>query len=171
MSVEGIDGSTSPLRKTLFHSCQQQVGQENTAELLDQWLHLHFFTQQNSWFNCEKQTPTWCNLTVILSLFLSLSPLRRCGLFSRQNKQTIELPRKVSQQQTNKTFLLFSPMVSARQTPKQCLHQTQRNFDTKNCEENNWRQCYCTVLRVFWKVFITWPARERRWALTKSGHL
>lgn len=37
-------------------------------------------------------------------------PFKACGLFSRKNKQIDELPRKVSQQQTNKTFLFFLPL-------------------------------------------------------------
>lgn len=39
------------------------------------------------------------------SFFLSLFFFKACGLFSRETKQTDELPRQVSQQQTNKTFL------------------------------------------------------------------
>lgn len=44
---------------------------------------------------------------VQLDSFFSLSFFKACGLFSRETKRTDELPRQVSQQQTNKTFLYF----------------------------------------------------------------
>lgn len=182
MRYEGADGSTSPLERSsarsadtfFFHPCQQQVGQENTAEPLDQWLALHFFSWQNSWFNRETQTPTWCNLTAFFSL--SLSFFKACGLFSRETKQTDELPRQVSQQQTNKTFLLKKknykkklPSFGQRSTVTTTVltSNAQKLCDTQKKNSNNkiletMRLCSITKCCVSSrKAFTTWPARER----------
>lgn len=61
-------------------------------------------------------------------------------------------------QQTNKQtrrFYFLPSMVSARQSPKQCLYQTHTNFDTKNSKDNDWRRCtsqccVCLLERLYY---------------------
>lgn len=113
------------------------------------------------------------------SFFLSLFFFKACGLFSRETKQTDELPRQVSQQQTNKTFLKKKNLPSFGQrstvTTTVLTSDAQKLCDTNNSNNKilqTMRLCNITKCCVSSRKALLPGQRGRGWwALTKSGHL